>query len=163
MSLTPLQGRTRTIIPVSHMRKLCCRKEKSLTRGQMMSIKRKRQDQTVGLLTCVWARLIHSTAPSQIPKAGRHSQELPSFQSHPGLSNLGWGQGLKRVGVAESGGGSKGHLVLNHGRSGSWGQVPIKQSGCENPVISPPGSPRIPRAAVAGSNTEIVKQLLRKW
>lgn len=81
--------------------------------------------------------LIHSTAPSQIPKAGQRSQELPSFHSHPGLSNLGWGQGLKRVGVAESGGGSEGHLVLNHGLSWSWGQVPIKQSGCENPVIYP--------------------------
>lgn len=66
---------------------------------------------------CLGTCFIHSTAPFQIPMAGRRSQELPSSQSQPALSTLDWGQGLKWVGVAESGGGSKGHLVLNHSLS----------------------------------------------
>lgn len=82
----------------------------------------------------------------------------PCCSQQPGL-----GPGSEVSWCGKSGGVSEGHLVLNHSLSWSRGQVPIKLRGCENPMFSPLGSPRITRAAVAGRNTEIVKQLLRKW
>jgi len=51
---------------------------------------------------------------------------------------------------------------LSHSLSRPCGQVPIKWRGCENPVSSPLGSPRITRTAVGGRDPEVMEQLLKK-
>lgn len=156
------EARTRIIIPASHSRKLRCREVKSLTRGQTMSIKGKSQDQTVSLLTCVW-HLFHPFHCSLPNPNGRKAFTGATFVSEPLCSqHPGLGPGTEVVWSGRVRRGQRRAPCAQPRPVLSWGQVLIKLRGCENPMFSPPGSPRIPRAAGAGSNPEIVKQLLRK-
>ena len=105
-------------------------------------------------LTCV-------EVPFQTPK-GRKVPTGAPFQSHPILSHLGWSQGMKWAGARQLLEGPQRAPELSHSLSRPCGQVPIKWRGCENPVSSPLGSPRITRTAVGGRDPEVMEQLLKK-
>lgn len=74
-------------------------------------VNKKSQEQTLGLLTCVWAAV--SSIPLLLPKSQRQERVPRSclgFRATQLSANLGGGQALKWAGVAESGGAAKGTL-----------------------------------------------------
>lgn len=141
-SCSAFWGAEHTPLPVAHEPHTSL-EEALLQRGKVTypgkkDVNKKSQEQTLGLQTCVWAAV--SSIPLFLPKSQRQehvSRSSLRFRATQLSANLGRGQVLKWAGVAESGGGSEGHLVLSHGLSWSWGQVPIKRRGCENPVFPP--------------------------